>query len=159
MSPWGRAPGLATIGRHSHNHDTPVVPIRRGNQARPSAIRTAPLDAGSSSQHARPRRAPPCAPLPTQRLFGRSATWPPLGRKLKGTEHVRGVTFCDGVIWWVGTGYAGRRAGRRAGRQALTDVWRGGGGPGGSWERRSAPRSAGGALRRRCKTAPLSRQA
>jgi hypothetical protein len=28
--------------RGSHNHDTPVVPIRRGNQARPSAIRTAP---------------------------------------------------------------------------------------------------------------------
>ncbi len=30
------------VGRHSHNHGTPVVPIRRGNQARPSALRTAP---------------------------------------------------------------------------------------------------------------------
>ena len=44
------------------------------------------FNAGSSSQLARPRRAPPCAPLPTQRHFGRSASWPPLGRKLKGIE-------------------------------------------------------------------------
>jgi hypothetical protein len=29
---------LILISRHSHNHDTPVVPIRRGNQARPSAF-------------------------------------------------------------------------------------------------------------------------
>jgi hypothetical protein len=42
---------------------------------------------------------------------------------------------------------------------ALTDVWYILGGPGGSRKRRSVLRSAGGALRRRWKTAPLSRRA
>jgi hypothetical protein len=52
------------------------------------------FNAGSSSQLARPRRAPPCAPLPTQRHFGRSASWPPLGRKLKGIE-LYNAYVCD----------------------------------------------------------------
>lgn len=95
------------------------------------------FNAGSSSQLARPRRAPQCTSLPTQRRFGRSATWPPLGRKLKGTEHVRGVTFCDGVIWG-----GGAEGGRRVAAAAAGDGSDGGaaGGDGGN--------SSGGTYRR-----------
>ena len=100
------------------------------------------FNAGSSSQLARPRRAPPCAPLPTQRRFGRSATWPPLGRKLKGTEHVRGVTFCDGIIWWVGVTWWGAEGGRRVAAAAAGDGSDGGAAGG------SDGNSSGGTYRR-----------